>query len=442
MCNGTITHWRCKCTPHSCPRWSRDHNPGHPWDTRDYGAYFFCNAYLLSDRFDVGHLGIPRCPQGVTTGSETRYRAFLCPDCVAAGCPPIDHSVRFEDSAQNITSEQMKEIAKRGRSTSRSKTAPRASSTDTIRPKRPQSRSPTPVPAAGVLGQEVRAALYQAQYGLLSSFRQLQNSPQDPLPDESADGSASRPVPQYPRSDGKDDTQSAAYRVSQRGLRGRMPIPQAVLRDHRLNGPVEPFNLQGNHTHPCITTADLRASIDQLTEWLASEPSTESQLPPLLVAATGVWDAERIWRESQISSPVQHRLGGPDNPLNRYSFLPKSISCKAFLRAREDGGSEIDGHDGKTNVVGAHDPENDVDGSEADLYDVGGPDPELFDVGGPDPEVHPELLEVDGSKAQSRLVGGHGLRFKEVGEPGAEASMNGVSDDGVYALDRYDSEDV
>ncbi|KAJ9149518.1 hypothetical protein NKR19_g5721 [Coniochaeta hoffmannii] len=113
MCNGTKTHWRCKCCSDTCPQKCRTNSSsehGHPWETHNYGAYFFCDDYMLSDRFEVGHRGSPPCPKGVTMDVETRYRSHLCPGCVQAGCSPIDNTVRFMDTSLDMSEEQKKEV--------------------------------------------------------------------------------------------------------------------------------------------------------------------------------------------------------------------------------------------------------------------------------------------------------------------------------------------
>jgi hypothetical protein len=321
MCNGTKTNWRCKCISHTCPRRGRDTDPGHDWDTHNYGAYFFCDAYLLADRFSVGHRGIPPCPRGVTTDFETRYRNYLCPDCADAGCPPIDHSLRYEDSTQSITREQREEISKRGRSMSRSRTTgARASSTDTVRPER-QSRSRTPTPVTAASG---RANLTPGE------------------------------------------------RALQRALFG----PATPLRQPR---------------------------------------------PSFPGASTGVWDAQRIWQESQVDIPGPGALGIFHNALAVDNNVPKSNPGDCSIRPTNDGKFEIEGPDGKMYVVGGRDPEDGSAGSDTELHDVGGPDPEFYDVGGPDLELQPELFG-DGDDAG--------------------AKKTGVSDARMYALDRYGSEDV
>ncbi|KAH8912981.1 hypothetical protein BR93DRAFT_125210 [Coniochaeta sp. PMI_546] len=147
MCNGTKTRWRCKCNDRSCLRNARgDPEPGHWWDTINYGAYFFCDEYILSGRYVIGYQGVPPCPKGITTDFETRFRNYLCPDCVDNGCPPIDHSIVYQDSAQKIQRKEREKVQaeERGRSKSRPRSASRSSSVDTIIPQRFTSEKPRP----------------------------------------------------------------------------------------------------------------------------------------------------------------------------------------------------------------------------------------------------------------------------------------------------------
>ncbi|OIW32655.1 hypothetical protein CONLIGDRAFT_642353 [Coniochaeta ligniaria NRRL 30616] len=202
MCNGTKIHWRCKCSVKSCPRYaSGDSEPGHYWDTANLGAYFFCDDYLLSGRYVIGYQGVPPCPKGVTTDFDTRFRNYLCPDCVKNGCPPIDHSIKYQASADKISKAEREQMGEqRGRSTSRSKSKSRASSTDTVRPERSSSRSKTPAavrspaPGAGTEVDPMRASIALIRRGgpeaieellkmdvdTLENFIQQVDSPQAP----------------------------------------------------------------------------------------------------------------------------------------------------------------------------------------------------------------------------------------------------------------------
>jgi hypothetical protein len=109
MCRGTKTRWRCKCYSANCPQKvyvQNDTRLGHVLEEVDYGAYFFCNAYMLSDRFLPAYQGVPPCPAGITYDYETRYKLAFCSACVAAGCPPVDPSIRWEDSSAGQTREE------------------------------------------------------------------------------------------------------------------------------------------------------------------------------------------------------------------------------------------------------------------------------------------------------------------------------------------------
>lgn len=215
-------------------------------------------------------------------------------------------------------------------------------------------------------------------------------------------------------------------------------IPRAFLQSDWISGPVDDFDLQGSGSGPKFTTEGSKHIVHQLKEWLTSDVPSRSPLPPLPGAGTGVWDAERIWRESQDSSPISQSVAD-----NQDRLVSESDGVEGFVRAREDDKVEIEGPSGKLHAIGGRDTVDDVDGREPGLYDLGGPDPELYDVGGPDPEVHPELSGLDESQTEpyhNRGLGYYGT--DEAGKTGAGPNDTGMSGYGTYILDRYGSEDI
>jgi len=179
-------------------------------------------------------------------------------------------------------------------------------------------------------------------------------------------------------------------RTFRRESQGCMPSPQVL---HQRDTPSETGNPQdrllGRTRGRNIEERSERPSGMSASQSENSGLSPSHRQPQLNERGwnTGVWNAERIWQESQTSSPVSLGLGilqgNRGGPFTGDNVVPKGGPCS--VRTRENGKFGVEGADGMIRVFGRRDLEGGSDGL----------DPELHDVGRPDLELDPELSDVD-----------------------------------------------